>query len=94
MLCPESHGKMLVLSGRANPDLARTIAQRLETRLAAATIGTYRDGETQVIVHEAVRGADVYIVQPTSPPFLAYSSSDLVLATSAKLTVFASLAMA
>jgi len=68
MLRPGGHGNLMVFSGNANPALAGAIARQLETKLAALTASTFRDGETQIVVHDDVYGADVFVVQPTSPP--------------------------
>lgn len=65
---PHGHGQLMVFSGNANRDLATRIARELGTKIAGMTIGAFRDGETQIIVHDDVRGADVFVVQPTSPP--------------------------
>ena len=60
--------RALILAGNANPDLARSVALLLGTPLGAATVSTFRDGETQVVLHEDVRDRDVFVFQPTSPP--------------------------
>lgn len=36
--------------------------------IGACEVKRYADGEVSVTVQETVRGCDVYIVQPTSPP--------------------------
>ena len=51
-----------------NPTLAAAIGSRLEVDVADATIERFPDGESHVVVRRAVRGDDVYIVQPTGPP--------------------------
>lgn len=65
---PDGYGELLVFSGNANPALAAAIARELGSGLAAITVSTFRDGETQVVVHDDVRGRDVFVVQPTAPP--------------------------
>ena len=62
------HQKVKVFSGRANPTLAREIAQYLGTDLSEAIIKNFSDGETYVRINESVRGHDVFIVQPTCRP--------------------------
>jgi len=57
-----------ILSGNANPALARSICSELGTELAGATVKTFSDGEIWVQITENVRGADVFVIQPTSPP--------------------------
>ena len=36
--------------------------------LGKIAVGRFADGEVNVIVNENVRGKDVYIIQPTTPP--------------------------
>lgn len=57
-----------ILSGNANPALAHAICSELGMKLAGATVKTFSDGEIWVQITENVRGADVFVVQPTCPP--------------------------
>jgi ribose-phosphate pyrophosphokinase len=57
-----------VFSGRANPGLAAEICQYLSLPLGDATLGRFSDGETYFQINENVRGADVFVVQPTCHP--------------------------
>ncbi len=57
-----------LLSGTANRGLAEEIARNLGVELARLTISRFADGEIFVRIDENVRGADVFIVQPTNPP--------------------------
>lgn len=59
---------MAVFTGSANPQLAHDIARHLMVPLGRASISTFSDGETTVELLENVRGRDVFILQPTSPP--------------------------
>ncbi|MCX7866292.1 ribose-phosphate diphosphokinase [Limisphaera sp. VF-2] len=59
---------MKVFSGTANEPLARAICQYIGIELGKATIRPFPDGETFVKIEENVRGQDVFVVQPTSPP--------------------------
>lgn len=36
--------------------------------LGKITVARFADGEVNVVINENVRGKDVYIIQPTSPP--------------------------
>jgi ribose-phosphate pyrophosphokinase len=59
-------GKRLMLfSGRANRALAARIADRLGVALGQVTTKTFANGEVYCRYEESVRGADVFIVQPT-----------------------------
>jgi ribose-phosphate pyrophosphokinase len=57
-----------VFSGTANEPLARAICDYIDIPLGSCTIRPFPDGETFVKIDENVRGEDVFIVQPTSPP--------------------------
>ena len=57
-----------VVSGNANRALAEEIAKHLKVRMTNANVSQYSDGETRVSIEDNIRGKDVFIVQPTSPP--------------------------
>ncbi len=57
-----------VFTGTANPVLATEICQHLQAPLGAATVKQFSDGEVHLQVQENVRGADVFVVQPTCTP--------------------------
>src|SRR5262245_37018118 len=59
---------MAVFTGNANPQLAQEIARHLMVPLGRAAVSRFSDGESTVELLENVRGRDVFIVQPTSPP--------------------------
>jgi ribose-phosphate pyrophosphokinase len=61
-------GNLVLTAGNANPKLAQEIAEALGTRLAEAEVSQFSDGEVFVQVNENVRGADVFVIQPTCPP--------------------------
>ncbi len=60
--------RMVILSGNANRPLAEAISRQVKRPLADALVSHFRDGESRVLLRDDVRGADVFIVQPTSPP--------------------------
>lgn len=57
-----------VFSGNANRDLAEAICRELDTPLGDALVDKFPDGEINLKINEDIRGADVFIVQPTCPP--------------------------
>src|SRR2546429_1580272 len=57
-----------LFSGNANRPLAEEIAQYLRVPLSDAEVSRFSDGEVYVQVNENVRGADVFVIQPTCPP--------------------------
>jgi ribose-phosphate pyrophosphokinase len=63
-----SRRRLKIFTGNANPRLAEEIAQYLGVAVGSAKVSRFSDGEVQVKINESVRGADVFIVQPTSTP--------------------------
>lgn len=57
-----------IFSGRASMDLAKKIADSYGSSLGAVSIAEFSDGEFQPSFDESVRGADVFIIQSTTPP--------------------------
>ncbi len=60
--------KMMIFTGNANPELARKVVNHLHIPLGDATVDKFSDGEILVEINENVRGADVFILQPTCAP--------------------------
>ncbi|MEK7220361.1 MAG: ribose-phosphate pyrophosphokinase-like domain-containing protein, partial [candidate division NC10 bacterium] len=60
--------ELVLTAGSAHPHLAQEIADSLGTRLAEAEVSQFSDGEVFVQVNQNVRGADVFVIQPTCPP--------------------------
>jgi ribose-phosphate pyrophosphokinase len=65
---PEQFTSLQVFSGNAHPEMAAEIAQHLGIELGKSRVSRLADGETRVEIDESVRGKDIFIVQPTSPP--------------------------
>src|ERR671932_640741 len=57
--------RLMLFSGRANPELAGRIATKLDVDLGGVTLKTFTNGEVYCRYEESIRGADVFIVQPT-----------------------------
>jgi ribose-phosphate pyrophosphokinase len=62
------HPDFLVFTGNANPELAAEVAQCLGTKLGAADVGRFSDGEVTVEIKQNVRARDVFVVQSTCAP--------------------------
>ncbi|MDP8214129.1 MAG: ribose-phosphate pyrophosphokinase [Candidatus Euphemobacter frigidus] len=60
--------KLMLFTGNANPELAKKIAHYLKLGLGDAKVARYPEGEVAVEIEEHVRGADVFLIQGTSPP--------------------------
>jgi ribose-phosphate pyrophosphokinase len=77
--------RLMVFSGRSNPDLAQKIAEHLEVELGDITIKTFANGETYCRYEESIRGADVFIVQTGSVPVDTHLMELLIMINAAKL---------
>src|SRR5881296_1947790 len=60
--------RLKLFGGRGNPALAQEIAAGLDVPLSEMSIFRFADGEIGVRIEESVRGEDVFVIQPTSPP--------------------------
>lgn len=60
--------ELKIFSGRSNPDLTKRICNHLHLEPAKISLGKFPDGENYCKLDEDVRGRDVFLVQPTSPP--------------------------
>jgi ribose-phosphate pyrophosphokinase len=60
--------QMKIFTGNANPVLAGKICGALGCTLGSATVEPFSDGEIRLQIMENVRGADVFVVQPTCTP--------------------------
>ncbi len=58
----------VLVAGRANPELARRVAEYLNKPLFPVDIMQFKDGEIQVYFNDTIRGKNVFIIQPTFAP--------------------------
>ena len=61
-------GDLKVFTGSAHPQLSREIAEVLGISVGQARLRRFPDSEVSFQIDENIRGADVFIVQPTSTP--------------------------
>jgi ribose-phosphate pyrophosphokinase len=72
--------RLMLFSGRANPELAAKIANKLGVDLGPITLKTFSNGEVYCRFEESIRGADVFLVQPTcANPALGLSANDALM---------------
>lgn len=57
-----------VFGGSCNPALTASIAESLGVPLGKADLRRFSDDEVSFQIMENIRGADVFVVQPTPPP--------------------------
>lgn len=68
-----------IFTGNAHPELAQEIADHIGIPLGKAEVGRFSDGEISINIGESVRGADVFVVQPTCTPANDYLMELLIL---------------
>ena len=72
--------RLMLFSGRANPELASRIADKLGVDLGPVTLKTFTNGEVYCRYEESIRGADVFIIQPTcANPDRGLSANDALM---------------
>ena len=62
------NGQLKLFTGSAHPRLAQEIAGHLGTPLGRANLRRFPDTEVSFQIDENIRGADVFILQPTCTP--------------------------
>jgi ribose-phosphate pyrophosphokinase len=65
---PRSDEKFKIFSGTANEPLADEVCHFLGMQRGQAQVTRFADGECYVQIQENVRGADVFVMQPTCRP--------------------------
>ena len=69
--------RLMLFTGRANPELAAKIADKLGVDLGPITLKTFSNGEVYCRFDESIRGADVFLIQPTcGNPATGISAND------------------
>ena len=72
--------RLMLFSGRANPELAARIAGKLEVELGPVELRTFSNGEVYCRYQESIRGSDVFIVQPTcGNPEIGLTANDALM---------------
>ncbi len=72
--------RLMLFAGRANPQLAADIAAKLNVDVGPVTLRTFSNGEVYCRYEESIRGADVFIVQPTcGNPQTGVSTNDALM---------------
>ncbi len=59
---------LVIMTGNANPELAKKIADHIGVDICDAYVGHFNNGETQVMISQSIRGKDIFIIQPTCQP--------------------------
>ncbi len=62
------YGELKIFGGRAHPALTEEMCAYLNMTPGRVTTYNFSDGEIFCQIEENVRGSDVFVIQPTSPP--------------------------
>jgi ribose-phosphate pyrophosphokinase len=76
--------RLVLLSGRAHPQLASDIADELECGLVPVTAYNFANGEIYIRFGESVRGADAFIIQSHTHPINEWLVEHLLMVDAAK----------
>ena len=76
--------KMVLVSGRAHPQLAEEIAAELGNEVLPTSAYTFANGETYVRFEDSVRGADAYVIQSHPAPINEWLMEQLIMIDSLK----------
>jgi ribose-phosphate pyrophosphokinase len=72
--------RLMLFSGRSNPELAAKIADKLGVDLGPITLKTFSNGEVYCRYDESIRGADVFLIQSTcGNPQTGISANDALM---------------
>lgn len=61
-------GELRIIAGNSNIPLAKSICEHLGVALSDTQINHFKDGEINLNIANSARGADVFVIQPTSTP--------------------------
>ncbi len=76
--------RLVLISGRAHPQLAADIARELETELVPTESRTFANGEIYARFGESVRGADAFVIQSHTSPINEWLMEQLIMVDALK----------
>lgn len=76
--------RLVLVSGRAHPQLAAEVGEELGCGVASSTAYDFANGEIYVRFNESVRGADVFVLQSHSAPINKWLMEQLIMIDAAK----------
>lgn len=71
--------RLVIVSGRAHPELAEAVGQELETGVLPTTAYDFANGEIYVRFNESVRGSDVFVIQSHTDPINQWVMEQLIM---------------
>lgn len=83
-LSVQTKKRLVVVSGRAHPQLAADVASELGTEISGTDLRTFANGEIYARYDDSVRGADVFVVQSHSTPINEWLMEQLIMVDALK----------
>ena len=83
-LSVQTKKRLVVVSGRAHPQLAADVASELGTDVSGTDLRTFANGEIYARYDDSVRGADVFVVQSHSTPINEWLMEQLIMVDALK----------
>ncbi|WP_403020697.1 ribose-phosphate diphosphokinase [Salinibacterium sp. GXW1014] len=76
--------KLVLVTGRAHPQLAEDIARELDTELVHTETRTFANGEIYARYSESVRGCDAFVIQSHTTPINEWLMEQLIMVDALK----------
>jgi ribose-phosphate pyrophosphokinase len=76
--------RLVIVSGRAHPQLAEDVAAELESELVPTETRTFANGEIYARYGDSIRGADVFVIQSHTSPINEWLMEQLIMIDAAK----------
>lgn len=76
--------RLVLVSGRAHPELAEQIAAELGSELVSTDTRTFANGEIYARFDESVRGADAFVIQSHTSPINEWLMEQLIMVDALK----------
>ncbi|UYN83654.1 MAG: ribose-phosphate diphosphokinase [Microcella sp.] len=76
--------RLVLVTGRAHPDLAEQIAAELETEIVHTDARTFANGEIYARYDESVRGCDAFVLQSHASPINEWLMEQLIMVDALK----------
>jgi len=79
-----SEKRLVLISGRAHPELAQGVARELGVELVDTTAYDFANGEIYVRFQESLRGCDAFVIQSHTAPINQWIMEQLIIADALK----------
>ena len=84
IISSDGEKRMVFVSGRAHPELAKDVARELGTEIVPTSAYDFANGEIYVRFGESVRGADVFVLQSHTAPINQWIMEQLIMCDALK----------